>query len=169
MILGDENELDNESLKYVIDNRVDMIIVINLPGASLERSLRKMDLTRYGEKPLANIKPVKSIDFRRRKVDFSLNVRINETFLNIKSYYNTNIYLNMKTSRLAFEPSTGNELEYSLTLASIDRIELKSSNSGTSSSKQDHSRESVEVVSSTVLSLFNDPESFQERILILSK
>lgn len=75
MILGDENEIDDEFVQYIVDNRVDLAILIEQPSGSFEKSLRKLDSQlRYSETTLTNQKPIKSIDFKRKKVDFKLNV-----------------------------------------------------------------------------------------------
>ena len=86
---------------------------------------------RYSEKPLSNIKPVKSVDFKRKKVDFELN-----------------------------------EVDYSLTVANIDKVDFKPVSL---TNKVENYREHVEALSSIMINLLNDAESFQERILILCK
>lgn len=77
VVMGDQSELDNSFIKYVIDNRVDLILSINFGQVNLESCFGPNELRGYSEIVLSNYKQIpKSVDLRRRKVEFKLNVKL---------------------------------------------------------------------------------------------
>ncbi len=75
VVLGDESAVDGEFVKYVTENRVDLVVAVNLPAVSLERGFEPGRLRGYTETVLASCRATpKSVDLTRRKVEFKTNV-----------------------------------------------------------------------------------------------
>lgn len=77
MVLGNQSEMNDNLIEYVINSQIDLVVSINLPNLNAKTCLNRMEYLEYSENNLPNItKPSinKSVGFERKKIDFKLDV-----------------------------------------------------------------------------------------------
>ncbi|CAF0939077.1 unnamed protein product [Brachionus calyciflorus] len=140
LIINEEGESTDDLIEYIVSNQIDLLITLNNEESiNLCKNLKRTKFNKYSESDLPSSPVLKCLNLKK-SINFNLNIdELND--------------------------ANANALDFSLTHASIDKLDLKKVEK---ESKVEYTENSVELLSCCLKEIIEDQQIYHERIVLIT-
>ncbi len=135
----------DDLVEYVLENRVDLVVRVNLSELKYKENLKRLQFTAYKETSLSErVFTPNGPQLQRHKIDFSLNEKLADNI-------------------------TVRPIDYVFTSVNVDNLDVKSKVASVGEEVAKYTKEEAEKLASVLLSILNSHDAYHERIVFICR